>query len=315
MKPELFIVGAPKCGTTALCEYLRTHPSVFISRPKEPFFFCDDLPGLPGVKSAEQYDALFREVPPGTRIAGEGSAVYLCSDVALERIRAFSPGARIIVMLRNPIELAPSFHSQLLYNRTEDEQSFERAWSLQDERAQGRSIPALCREPAILQYRRVARLGEQVERLFSIFPREQVLLIFFEDFRRSPREVYLRVLDFLGVPDDGRTDFPRVNENKSHRLGALARFTQHPPRILSAAASAARRLLGRRDLVFLGPIRRANASVGSRAPLSSEMRRQLADEFSSDVEQLARLTGRDLCHWLSPESSRAPRASSTDHDR
>jgi hypothetical protein len=298
MKPELFIVGAPKCGTTALCEYLRAHPSVFISRPKEPFFFCDDLPGLPGVKSADQYDALFRNVPPGTRIAGEGSATYLCSDVALDRIRAFSPDARIIAMLRNPIELAPSFHSQLLYNRTEDQESFERAWALQDERAEGRSIPELCREPAILQYRKVARLGEQVERLFSIFPREQTLLVFFEDFRRSPREVYLRVLEFLDIPDDGRTDFPRVNENKRHRLGALARFTQRPPRILSAAASAARRLLGRDDLVFLGPLRRANASVRERTPLSIQMRQQLVDEFAGDVERLAGLTGRDLRHWL-----------------
>ena len=304
MKPELFIVGAPKCGTTALCEYLRTHPSVFISRPKEPFFFCDDLPGLPGVKSADEYDALFRNVPPGTRIAGEGSATYLCSDVALDRIRAFSPDARIIAMLRNPIELAPSFHSQLLYNRTEDQESFERAWALQDERAEGRSIPELCREPAILQYRKVARLGEQVERLFSIFPREQTLIVFFEDFRRSPREVYLRVLEFLDIPDDGRTDFPRVNENKRHRVGVLARFTQRPPRIFSAAASAARRFLGRDDLVFLGPLRRANASVRERTPLSIQMRQQLVDEFAGDVVRLARLTGRNLDHWLAPPAEK-----------
>ena len=315
MKPELFIVGAPKCGTTALCEYLRTHPRIFISQPKEPFFFCDDLPGLPGVSSMPEYQALFRKVPTGTQIAGEGSAMYLYSEVALGRIRSYAPHARIIAMLRNPIELAPSFHSQLLYNRTEDESNFERAWSLQDERAAGRSIPALCREPAILQYRKVARLGEQVERLLHVFPREQILLVFSEDFRQATRETYLRVLDFIGISDDGRSEFPRINENKSHRLTSIARFTQRPPKILSAVATASRRLLGRNDVVFLGPLRRANASVRERAALSPKVLRMLREEFESDIRRLADLTGRDLSCWLTPASDPVPRASSIGRDR
>ncbi len=315
MKPSFFIVGAPKSGTTALCEYLRVHPSVFVSRPKEPFFFCDDLPGLPGVDSLERYEALFRDAPSTTRIAGEGSAVYLFSSEALPRILDYDRDARVIAMLRNPIELAPSFHSQLLYNRTEDEPSFERAWQLQDERLAGRSIPTLCREPAILQYRRVARLGEQVERLLSIFPRDQVLLIFFEDFKESPRDGYVRVTEFLEIPDDGRTHFPRVNENKSHRFGPISRFTQHPPRILSAAASAARRILGRGDLVFLGPLRRANAAVHEREPISEAMRETLLAEFAEDIERLARVTGRDLSSWLEPTPSRESVASSRGLDR
>jgi hypothetical protein len=317
MKPTLFIAGAPKSGTTALCEYLREHPAIFVSRPKEPFFFCEDLPGLPGVRSPREYDALFSKVPAGVTLAAEGSAVYLYSKVALARIREFEPSARIIAMLRSPIEIAPSLHSQLLYNRTEDVEDFERAWELQSERREGRSIPTLCREPALLQYRDVARLGEQIERLYSVFPRDQILVIFFEDFKASPATVYRRVLDFLNLPDDERSEFPRINENKAIRAGWLSRFTQHPPRFLSRAASMARRIVGRDDLSFLDGLRRANSVVRPREPISDRMRKTMISEFSDDVDLLARLTGRDLSAWLAspPDPNSETEATPTDPDR
>jgi len=313
MKPGFFIVGAPKCGTTALCEYLRPHPSIFVSRPKEPFFFCDDLPGMPGVRSLKEYQQLLSRTPSGVTLAGEGSAVYLYSKVAPGRIREYDPSARIIVMLRTPLDLAPSFHSQLLYNRTEDEPDFERAWELQAERRLGKFIPSLCREPRLLQYADVARLGEQVERLLAVFPRDQVLVVFFEDFKASPRAVYKRVLDFLELPDDGRTEFPRVNENKVIRSRWLSRFTQHPPRFLSRAASTIRKWIGRDDLVFLASLRAANSTPQARKPISPEMRAAMISEFSSDVQLLARITGRDLSSWLTSEAdSEGARATQTD---
>jgi hypothetical protein len=298
MRPSFFIVGAPKCGTTALSEYLRLHPGVFLSTPKEPNFFASDLPGLLRIDTLERYLDIFAHAPSSARIAGEASAIYLYSAAALPAIRNFDPDARILAMLRNPIELAHALHSQLLYNRTEDESDFEAAWSLQAERAGGRRIPPLCREPALLQYRKVALLGEQVERLVRIFPSNQIKLVFHEDLLRSPRQVYLEVLDFIGVPDDDRVDFPLINANRSIRVQWLARITQHPPRFLMKMSERAKRTLGLQRFGFLDPIRRANSARSRRSPLPPDIVNTLRQEFTADVRLLSEQVGRDLSHWV-----------------
>jgi hypothetical protein len=280
-RPSFFIVGAPKCGTTALSEYLRAHPE-----------------GLLRVDSRREYLALFAHAPSGTRIFGEASATYLYSTVASARIREFESAAKIIVMLRNPIDLAHALHSQLLYNRTEDEPEFERAWRLQSERSAGRRIPRLCREPRLLQYHQVALLGQQTERLLATFPRRQILFIFHTDLIADTSAVYGRVLDFLGLPPDAQTDFPRINANRGVHSPRLARLTQHPPRVLMRAASATKRILGLSRFGFLDPLRRINSRPEQRPALTAAFRTELIDLFRPDVNLLSVRLGRDLSDWL-----------------
>ena len=160
-RPNFFILGAPKCGTTALSAYLREHPRVFVSQPKEPHYFCDDFDYYyaPGQRSEAHYLGLFADADERHLAVGEASVWYLYSATAARNIIAFAPDARIIVMVRNPVELVPSLHSQLRYMLDEAEPDPAAAWDLLDARARGEGLPDTVRVPEFLQYRDAARLG------------------------------------------------------------------------------------------------------------------------------------------------------------
>lgn len=301
-RPDFFIVGAPKCGTTALSEYLRAHPRLFLATPKEPHYFATDLPGLRYITTEEAYHRLFAAADEGHLAVGEASPGYLYSRDALPAIRAYAPAARLIVMLRDPIELFLSHHAQLRYSLFEEEADPATAWGLQEERRAGRRIPAACREPRALLYRDMLALGDQLERLYALFPPQQVLVILYDELRDDAGAVYRRTLAFLGLPDDGRSDFPVVNPHKGARWGWLNRLLHRPPRW---ALALLRRLAGGplHDAVVAlhGRLKRLNSQRRERAALPPAFRRELAAELRPQVEKLERLLGRDLSHWLAVE--------------
>ena len=143
--PNFFIVGAPKCGTTALFQYLSTHPDVFAPQRKEFNYFCDDLhfnnvAGLFHYRDTADYLSHFAGWEGQKRI-GEASVWYLYSMRAAANIHRFSPDARIIVMIRNPAEMLHSLHSQLLENGDEDIVAFEAALSAEEDRKRGLRTP------------------------------------------------------------------------------------------------------------------------------------------------------------------------------
>ena len=125
-------------------------------------------------------------------------------------------------------------------------------------------MPATARVPEFLQYGDAARLGAQLRRVYESFPPEQVKVIVFDDLRADTAAVYRESLAFLGVPDDGRTEFPRVNENKVHRAESVARFTQRPPRALVAAARGVKRVSGVERLGVMDRLRQRNREVTRR---------------------------------------------------
>jgi hypothetical protein len=298
--PGFFIVGAPKCGTTALSEYLRGHPQVFMSQPKEPHYFCTDFDYYyrPGEATLEHYLELFADAGQGHDAVGEASVWYLYSQQAVPGILEFSPNARIIVMVRNPVELVPSLHSQLRYSLDEDEPDVRRAWELQGDRAAGRNVPSTCRVPQFLQYRAAASLGSQLQRLYDHASKDQVEVIVFDDLRSDARAVYTRTLDFLGIDDDGRANFPRVNANKAHRGGLLARMTQRPPAPLVVAARSVKRVTGMERLGVLSRVRSTNRVEAERAAIDAELSEELGRAFADDIGLLSELLGRDLSHWV-----------------
>ena len=298
-RPNFFILGAPKCGTTALSEYLRQHERVFVSTPKEPHYFCDDFDYYyaPGQRTEEHYLRLFADAGDEHLAVGEASVWYLYSRAAARNIMAFDPGARVIVMVRNPVELVPSLHSQLSYMLDETEPDPAEAWELQASRARGEGLPPTVRVPEFLQYGEAARLGAQVRRLLEVVPREQVKVLVFDDLRADTGAVYRDTLAFLEVPDDGRSEFPRVNENKVHRTGAVARFTQRPPSALVGVARGFKRVAGIERLGVLDRVRRRNREVTRRGEISPEFAHTLRDHFRDDVAELGELIGRDLGHW------------------
>ena len=293
VEPNFFIAGVPKGGTTALHTYLGGHPNVFVTEPKEPMFWASDFPTLHKVHSLEEYLDLFAEAGEQHLAVGEASACYLYSDSALPAIREFCPDAKIIAMLRNPIDQAYSFHSQMALTGNEDVDDFEKAWRLQEARAEGRSIPRWCRNPSLLQYKAVASYGDQVDKLLRLFPREQVRVILFEDFSRRTGDVYAQTLGFLGVDDDGRRQFAPVHVGRTHLWPALGRFLHHTPRFMQWTCRALKPMLGlqRTNLSKVVAVRK------KRRPLAPEFRAELTDVFRDDVAKLAELIQRDLSAW------------------
>lgn len=297
-RPNFFIVGAPKCGTTALSEYLRTHPKIFLCEPKEPHFFAEDMDRHRYVRTLEEYLNLFKAAGPGYEIIGEASVGYLFSSVALTNIHEFDPAAKVIAMVRNPIDMAPSLHRQLLFARYEDEPDFEKAWNLQESRRRGQHIPPGCRAPAFLQYAESCRLGSQIQRLLNIFPASQLKVIVFDDFIADTGKVYREVLDFLGLPDDRREDFERINEAKRFRSERLAGLIATCKPLAVSFAVKLRTATGLNLLPWMKRALVVNEEKADKKNLSTGLGVALADTFRSDIELLSTLIGRDLSFWL-----------------
>lgn len=302
-QPNFFIAGASKSGTTAMSYYLREHPHIFMPQRKEPHYFADDLPGLRKVHTLDAYLALFRPSSEQQSAVGEASACYLYSTVALHNIYRFNPQAKIILMLRNPIDLIAAFHAELLYNLFEDQPDLEVAWNLQSARREGRSIPPHSPEPRLLQYAQFAQFGAQVERLLHIFPPEQVHITLFDDFVAAPDVCYRQILDFLHITLQDRMHFPRINERKTHRIRWVGEFLMHwKPAFLVKPWQQFKQLLGIEQLCLRKTIVSWNTRKNKQPGLSPHFRAQLVNTFRADIDLLASILRRDLSHWYTAAS-------------
>ncbi|HUR95847.1 MAG TPA: sulfotransferase domain-containing protein [Gemmatimonadales bacterium] len=297
--PNFFLVGAPKCGTTALYEYIRPHPQVFMPEVKEPHYFAKDLGTYPRARTLDQYLGLFEgRTDQHTRV-GEASVYYLRSSVAIANIHEFNPAAKLIAMFRNPVDMVYSLHSQLLYVSEETVPDFETAWRLQARRRQGFDLPRAIRSPLLVQYEEIGRFGTQAERMLSIFPATQVKIILYDDFAAAPGRVYDEVIQFLDLPHDNRTVFPRINENKRAKVAWLKHFFQKPPPVLRNAIRGLKRAVGAEELSRLKTrLVQLNTVKERRAPMPAALRAELVETFRGEVALLSRLLSRDLSHWV-----------------
>jgi len=296
--PNFFIVGAPRCGTTALSKYLRTHPRIYMSDPKEPYFFSKDL-RLGDIDSEMQYMKCFKKASAQHMAVGEASAGYLYSSIAIPNILEFNPEAKFIVMLRNPIDMVHSLHSLFLYSCDEDVENFREAWNLQGVRKKGRNIPKRCNEPKILQYGEFAKLGQQLERLYEVVPKDRVMVILFEDFVIKPKLIYEDVLRFLGVPLDSRSEFPVINANKVWKSKVAGNFWSVliNLRVFHYARNAKRFFgLGNKDTAVW--LMQVNTKNQKRPLIPKDLKKELAEYFKKDVGRISALIRRDCTHWV-----------------
>lgn len=298
--PELFLIGAPKCGTTALAHYLADHPGIAFSRPKEPCFFATDLPRQRLVTDRDAYLRLFPRAGVVPRLRAEGSVWYLYSQAAVPNILKVRPDARFVVLLRNPVDAGHALHYQKLRSLDEDVSDFETAFRLQDERRQGRHVPATCRESHTLLYGEVCRFGAQIARLYEHVPPERLKVVLFEDLNRDAGAVYREVLAFAGLPDDRRARFERVNESSRARSAFVNLLARRPSLWRQRATGAIRTLLGVRELGVSAALKKLNTVRAPRPPLRSAFRQELVDFYADDVRLLAQLLRRNLDAWLPP---------------
>ena len=288
---NLFIVGMPKAGTTSLHRYLSQHPEIYMSEDKEPHYFAVDLlaegeafhgyPKYTRYGTLTEYHRLFDNVK-NEAVVGESSVFYLFSQRAGAEIQSYNPAAKIIIMIREPVSFLYSLHSQGLYSGNETEPSFERALQLQGRRERGEEIPSTVHFPSRLFYTKHAQLTSQIKRYLDLFPKEQIRVILFDDFKANTASEYRKTLQFLSVDPSFQADFTQHNPNTTVYSKKLMRVLQDPA---NPVARVAKRVAPGRVLrKGKSLIKRINTQTTVRAPLEPDLR----DTF----KELARPTSR-----------------------
>lgn len=298
VRPNTFIIGAPKCGTTALAAYLSEHPDAFLCYPKEPSFWSFDLRTPDGGPHEDRLDNYlkFYAHGAGKTCVLDASTRYIYSEAAVPRILAFAPDAKFVVILRDPVEVARAYHMEKVFNTFEDITDFREAWELQEARERGEHIPPGCPEPKELQYRKVAALGSQLKRVVETVPEGQLLVLFHQDLATDPRALWLRLQGFLGLKDDGRTEFPVVGGAHFNRFAKLAKFYQNPPKTLVPLVFVVKRALRTGNLGKRAGnvVISALTSRRGRDPIEESFAAELRSAFAGEVALIKALTGREI---------------------
>lgn len=291
MLPNFLVIGVAKAGTTALHWYLAEHPSIFMSRAKDPSYFAYGLDergellwGNPEihefpVKSQREYEEIFERAQNAPAI-GEASTMYFECPQAAGRIRSLIPEARIVCCLRHPVDRAYSDYQMYLRSvgRRLDagrDLSATSAWVRRDS-----------------HWMQISQYHGHLKRYYDVFAREQIHILLFEDLRKNPLGLLQDLYRFLGVEPGFVPDLETphnvggmpVNPLLEGVLTSQLIRTVVKPWVPRQAANWVRRLRTR--------------NMRPAPPLPLELRRQLTDSFREDITQTSALIGRDLTHWL-----------------
>ncbi|HUB36603.1 MAG TPA: sulfotransferase [Solirubrobacteraceae bacterium] len=308
-RPDFFIVGHAKCGTTALYRMLKAHPQIYMPDVKEPEFLSRapehrarraEQPERPAKRLPETLEAYLALFAPATpeQLAGEASTEYLRTPAAAGRIAQLCPEARIVAMFREPVGFLRSLHLQLLQVGVETEVDFARALELETERRRGRRVPRDCPWPPALLYSDHVRYVEQLSAYHERFGRESVHVIAYEDYRRDNEGTVREVLRFLGVDDELpviRTEANptlRVRSRRGERLVNAVSVGKGP------VSRSAKRVL---KAVMPARVRRGAHRTAMRVVVESEPRppaeelvAELRRRFAGEVVALSEYLRRDL---------------------
>lgn len=201
------VAGVQKGGTTALFDHLVEHPALSLPACKEAHFFDDEVGVDWSAPDYAPYHALFEGAAPGT-LWGEATPIYIYWPNALERIRAYNPAMKLIVVLRDPVERAWS-HWRMERARGTESLSF--ADCIRAGRARVADAADGSGAHRVHSYVERGFYGAQIERLFANFPRQQVLLMRSDDLRGDPARILRNACDFLQIPA-----FEIVTARESH---------------------------------------------------------------------------------------------------
>jgi Sulfotransferase family len=303
--PDFLLVGAPKAGTTALHVALARHPQLYLSQVKEPKFFLTDGappagPGGPGdaqtfreyVWRRADYEALFEPAPAGT-LKGESTTLYLRDPAAHTRIAAMVPDARLVAVVRDPVDRAHSNWTHLRSAGLEPEADFLRACALEESRAARGWGP-------FWRYLDLGRYGAQLEHLYSVVPREQVHVVLYRDLRRDPVSTLDGICAFLGVDTGVVGTVPAENVT-------AAAAQSRVDRVVGYVLPALDRLPGSVRAPVTTRVRRwLQREQRTRTPLTAAERSELLPVFDEDITLLEKLTGLRLDHWRAEQAHTRP---------
>ena len=300
--PAFFVAGAQKSGTTSLWAYLRQHPDLYLPEPKEPHFWCGPGDGTPPewsgdgdehlvrqfVWDPDHYSAIYQD--GGHLLAGDCSTLYLVDPGVERRIAAARPDARVVALLRDPVQRAHSAWRMWRNSGLED-LTFSDALEIEDERIAAGWSPAYA-------YRANGLYATHVDRWLEVWPRDQLLLLRTDELAATPLETMRAVFEFLGVdpsftPDVAERHNVRGDAVRSLRVaGMLRKRSRWKSLALRVVPPEVRQPAGRR-------LRSANTD--RRAPDASTLA-DLRRFYSADLDRLESLTGWDLTSWRNGSS-------------
>ena len=292
-RPNLFIVGAPKSGTTTLYHWLRSVPDVFMSPLKEPYFYsCLGAPPSPPegrppeyrAKNQYEYDALFASAGPA-RVVGEASPSYLVSENAAGILRRRHPKARYVAILRDPVLRA---YSHFLHKKrlgTEPAPSLRDAVELERERREKNWDTGWLYVANGLYAENLAR--------YSFVPTENLRVYLYEDLATRPDWLLRDLVDFLGVSMPDIDTSRAYNSGGLYRSGAVGRITSKAPKPIKTLGRLLRPGTRARLADTLDRLNRKQPP-----PLDAETVEWLRPRFSDDIRRLEEMLGRDLSSWL-----------------
>ena len=287
MKVDFFIVGVPKAGTTSLYHYLSEHPQVEMSSQKEPDYFSDKAINEQGmyytknrVNSLAKYESLF--VQKESVVYGEASVSYLFYENVPEDIKKYNPNAKIIIMLRNPIERAFS-HYLMDYRLGLISDSFENVLAKKSKHKNAHLF--------YQQYIEVSKYSKQIQRYLDFFEKDSILFIDYEDLKINVSKTVDLVYNFLHISTEFAADI-----NTKHNT-----FTMPKNKVIRLIYSF---VFLRKILTFLFPtylvknIRVLLFKSDKKPELLKETRSLLKRIFNDDIKNLEEVLCKDYSKWI-----------------
>jgi len=294
-KPNLFILGAPKCGTTSIASWLSKHPNIFMATPKEPHFFSQPCIPRERKKTPDrtiyEYEQLFDGATELHHVIGEASTSYLVHRLnTIPKIVDYSPDAKFIICVRNPIEMAISLHQERVFNGEENILKFKQCWQALPARRRGKGIPPKAIDPILGDYYRCCLLSDQIQDVTKLVPSNRVCIVCLEEMSCHASAVYQKILEFLNIPLIQIQTFERHNERKMRKLLPLTHF--------SVAAGQIKRRIGlRKSFGVLNRLNHWNRKTVERARIDEETFSLLRTGFSEEIAKLSSILeiGRASC--------------------
>jgi len=301
--PDFIIIGSPKAGSTALHVALAQHPDLFLSDPKEPkYFMCDGSKPDPAhqrgpgdAHSAQEwvwdraaYEALFAGAPGG-KLLGESTPFYLWDTESHQRIHAQIPNVKMIAVIRDPIDRAYSNWGHLWCDGLEPEADFLAACRLEPARIAAGYAP-------FWRYLETGLYGQQLEHLYSVFPREQIFVLRYRQLIDNTAAILEEITEFLGVRTGVVSTIPRSNVSNWVPDSTVNRVLRKTVRAGAAAGAQVPPQIWRQvEKPLLAALHRGGRK---RPTLPTEERKTLLPYFEADNALLSSLTGVDFSDWL-----------------
>ncbi len=292
--PNFFIIGAPKCGTTSLQYYLSQHSDIFFA-PKEMHFFGKDLKMKNHFNDFTKYQSYFANSTK--KMKGEASVWYLYSQSAPQEILDTIGKTKIIICLRNPVDMIYSLHGETIFNGYETERDFEKALTLEYGRKGGLNIPSSTQFNQCLFYKENGLYSTHIQRWQDAFGKENIHVVLLDDLQHNTLDITNKTLSFLSLPPISNLNIQTQNEAKE--FGSLA-LHQKFKSAKSWEKNLIRILLPSKKWreKILNKIYKSNIQKSTRKEMSLELRNKLTSFYLEDIKATEKIIGINLNHWM-----------------